>query len=202
MKKCTYISVIFALFTSTSHAQEKSITPFVSEGDLNCRYIKKFNEEERLKFYPFNISDTVKLASFRFHTNSYPFHKDYVVIDSLIEFITLTQKEVNKLTDILYNNFYKQQPNYEVFSMCFFPRNAIVFIDSKGKIREHVNICFHCDNYGRSSDEISLGDNCEQKMEKLRKLFKSVGVKFGTDRTIDEYPGENLKDEGIIPKSN
>ena len=164
------------------------------QGNLNCHYVKKFNEQQRLQFYPFNVSDTIKLVSFRYHANSYPIHKDSLLIDSLIETKILTNDQVNKLTDIMYNNFFKKQPNYDVTSLCFLPRNAILFVDKNGKLKEHIGICFHCDNYTKSSEEIKMGDDCDQKMEKLRKFFIAAGIKFGTDNTIDSYAGETLTD--------
>jgi hypothetical protein len=148
-------------------------------------------------FYPFGAAEKVKLVSFRFHRNNYPVRRDSLLVDSLIETRTLTKNQLIKLTDILYNNIYRAQPNYGVTTLCFFPRNAILFFDRTGKLIEYINICFHCDNYGSSSDKIWLGDNCEQKMDKLRKFFVSAGVLFGTDPHIDQYLGEMLGDEGL-----
>lgn len=153
-------------------------------------------------FYPFGAVDTVKLVSFRFHRNNYPIRRDSLLIDSLIEVKTLTKNQIIKLTDILYNNFYKASPNYGVSAQCFFPRNAILFIDRAGKLIEYINICFHCGNYGSSTDKIWLGDDCEQKMDKLRKFFVAAGLFFGTDPEIDQYAGEVLGDEGLIVPAN
>lgn len=63
---------------------------------------------------------------------------------------------------------------------------------------ESILLCFHCDNLRSSSDKIVFGDKCTQKVEKLRKLFVEFGLKFGTDRTIVDYPGEDFTNEGIL----
>jgi hypothetical protein len=189
-------TLFLTFFVLASNAQQKRIPLLTPKGDLNCRYIKKYSEQKRLQFYPFNISDTIKLVSFRYHKNKSPINKDSLVTDSLLEIKTLGPYEIIKLTDILYNNFYKQSPNYGVSALCYLPRNAILFYKG-GKLKEFVEICFHCHNYELSSKEISMGDECTQKMEKLMKLFASSGIKFGTDNTIESYPGEVLGDEGI-----
>jgi hypothetical protein len=77
--------------------------------------------------YPFNESETIKLVSFRYHRHNYPFKNDSLITDSLIEQNTLNKTEVNSLTDIFYNNFYKRTSGIGSETMCFFPRNAILF---------------------------------------------------------------------------
>jgi hypothetical protein len=161
------------------------------KGDLNCFYKSKYSATQRSQFYPFNIADTIKLVSFRYHRHNYPIKGDTLLVDSLTEIKTLTKADVNNLTDILYNNFYKQQPNYGSLTQCFFPRNAILFYDKPGHLKESILLCFHCDRHEESSDRINFGSDCTQKMEKLRQFFVSSGLKFGTDKTIDIYPGES-----------
>ena len=160
------------------------------KGDLNCVYKSKYSAIQRDKFYPFSITDTIKLVSFRYHKNNYPLKGDTILLDSLVEIKTLSKDEVDKLTDVLYNNFYKRQSNYGSMSQCFWPRNAILFLDKTGHLKEHIFICFHCDRHQESSDKIKWGDECSQKMEKLRHFFMLAGLKFGTDKTVDLYPGE------------
>lgn len=161
------------------------------KGNLNCVYKAKYSSTQRSQFYPFNIADTIKFVSFRYHRHNYPIKGDTLLIDSLTEIKTLTKADINDLTDILYNNFYKRQPNYGSLTQCFFPRNAILFFDKAGQLKESILLCFHCDRHQESSDEINFGSDCTQKMEKLRQFFITSGVKFGTDKTIDTYPGEN-----------
>lgn len=176
--------------------KEKRMKPFREKGDLNCVHRNRYSATQRIKFYPFDIADTIKLVSFRYHRKDYPVKQDTLITDSLVEIKILTKTQIDSLTDILYNNLYKSQPNYGVITQCFAPRNSIVFFDRKG-VKEYILLCFHCDNYKESSDKVRWGSECTQKMEKLRRLFISVGVKFGTDRTVDLYPGET-SDEGIV----
>jgi hypothetical protein len=67
-------------------------------------------------------------------------------------------------------------------------------LDKFGRLKEYILICFHCDRHEESSGKINYGDECIQKIEKLREFFVSRGLKFGTDTAIDAYPGENFQD--------
>ena len=187
------ILIIFLVVQSkTVTAQSPSNKIKSPTGDLNCLYKQKYSKTKRSAFYPFNIADTVKLVSFRYHKHNYPVKGDTLIIDSLIEIKTLTTTETHNLTDILYNNFYKRKPNYGILTQCFFPRNAILFLDKGGRLKEYIFLCFQCDRYELSSETVDFGDECTQKMEKLRQFFVSAGLRFGTDMTIEAYPGESI----------
>jgi hypothetical protein len=117
------------------------------KGNLNCHYKSKYSVEERNGFYPFNSVDIVKLVSFRYQKNNNPVSQNQILVDSLIENKTLTTEEVSTLTDILYNNFYRKKPNYGSITQCFFPRNAILFLDKFGNLKDYILLCFHCDRH-------------------------------------------------------
>lgn len=161
------------------------------EADLSCFYKKKYTSAQRKGFYPFDVAETIKLVSFRYHKHNYPIRGDKLIADSLFEIKSLDKEGINKLTDILYNNFYRKKPDYGLQTQCFFPRNAILFFDKQGNLKESILLCFHCDRHQESSEKIDFGNNCSEKMEKLRRYFIKVGLQFGTDRSIDIYPGES-----------
>jgi hypothetical protein len=191
------IIIIFILVVPkilTAQTITKEIKLPEPKGDFRCVYTPKYSKKQRDKFYPFNIADTIKLVSFRYHRHNYPIKSDIVLIDSLIENITLTKLQIHSLTDILYNNFYKKPPNYGVLTQCFFPRNAILFYDKNGNLKESILLCFQCDRHEKSSDKINFGSNCTQKMQKLSTFFISLGVKFGTNKNIKFYSGESSDD--------
>jgi hypothetical protein len=183
--------VVFAGRLQSATGQAKHFKAPKLMGDLNCTYMPKYSAKQRSKFYPFDIADTIKLVSFRYNRlNYFPMKGDTLLLDSLLENKSLSRIEVDQLTDIFYNNFYKKQPNYGMLTQCFLPRNAILFFDKAGHLKEYIIICFHCDRHKESSNKIDWGDECTQKMEKLRQFFVSVGLKFGTDKTVGLYPGE------------
>lgn len=173
--------------------------PFKMIGDRTCVYKPTYSAVQRLRFYPFSISDTVKIVSFRHHNLNHPIRKDSLLVDSLVEIKVLSKTAINQLTNILYNNFYKKTPNYGISSQCFFPRNAILFFDKNGKMIESIVICFHCNNYETSSEKVEMGDECGQKTEKIRKFFMAKGLRLGTDLSISLYPGENVGDPSVLP---
>jgi hypothetical protein len=182
------------------YGQKKNVGP-PADYDLQCVYKKKYPDSARMKFYPFNKAAEVKLVSFRYQSyDTIPVSRNSVKSDSLVEVKLLSKAGLNTLTDILYHNFIKKRGNVMELSQCWFPRNAILFYDSAGKLFETVIICFHCKEYQTSSEKVNLGEKCNAKVEKLRMFFISQGVKFGTDPEVSEYPGETVRDRSpIIP---
>src|SRR5262245_45615325 len=94
--------------STQTHAGD--VKPQKQKGNLNCFYKQKYSSAQRSGFYPFN-SETIKLVSFRYHASNYPIKGDAILVDSLIDMKTLTTAQINQLTDIFYNNFFKAQPN-------------------------------------------------------------------------------------------
>ncbi|WP_153797572.1 hypothetical protein [Foetidibacter luteolus] len=197
MKLLTLTLFISALFTdATGQKIADSSKRSIYKDYQKCKYVSKYTPAQRSRFYPFSIGDSVKLVSFRYHRNNCPVQEGKIFEDSLIEQKVLNTTELEKLTDILYNNFYYRQPQCCVSSItqCFFPRNAILFLDRTDQLKESILICFHCNRIEKSSEAMILGDNCNGKMEKLRQFFISSGIEFGTNTTIDIYPGETGSD--------
>src|SRR6478736_6387452 len=125
-----------------------------------CVYKNKFSSGQRIKFYPFDVVDTIKIVSFKYHWNNYHFSDSGLTSDSLIESDILSGSEINELTDILFNNSRKRKTNIGSVTMCFEPRNAILFINKDGKLIENILICFHCNRIELSSDKIYNFDQC------------------------------------------
>jgi hypothetical protein len=168
----------------------KKMRSFKEKGDLNCFYKNKYSAIQRNQFYPFSISDEIKIASFHFHRLNYPIKGDTLINDSLVEIKTLNKFEVDSLSDILYNNFYKSTPNYGVITQCYAPRNCILFF-RKGVLKEYIFIRFHGDRHKESSDKVKFGHQCSQKIVKLDSFFIQMGLKYGTDKSKIDYPDEN-----------
>lgn len=181
-----FSQVVFA--QKTEHAVEP-------KGNLDCFYKKVYSATQRNQFYPFSASDSIELVSFRYHFKNIPVRKDSILVDSILEKKYLTKQDILKFTDILYNNFFKARPNYGVTNLCYTPRNAILFYNKSGKLIESIVICFHCNNYVASSDKVMMGDDCSEKMRKLRVFFILKGMKYGTDSKIHSYPGETLRSD-------
>src|SRR3954451_10785125 len=102
------ISLIVQLQCVSGQNIEKLTRLPKSKGNPNCYYKPTYSTAQRGKFYPFNIADTIKLISFRYQRYNSPIKGDTLITDSLLEIKTLTTSEIDQLTDILYNNFYKK----------------------------------------------------------------------------------------------
>lgn len=189
-----FLLAFLLVFSQILYAQ-KTEEVFEAKGNLDCFYKKVYSATQRNEFYPFAASDSIELVSFRYHFKNIPVRKDSIVVDSILEKKYLTKQDIMKLTDILYNNFFKARPNYGVTSQCYSPRNAILFYNKSGKLIASIVICFHCDNYVASSDKVMMGDDCAEKMRKLRVFFIFKGMKYGTDSKIYSYPGETFRSE-------
>ncbi|MEA5260748.1 hypothetical protein VB264_23315 [Arcicella aquatica] len=163
--------------------------PSPNEKWLKCVPLNKYSAVQRKQFYPFNQSSLVKIISF----------KEYINIDTLItgvtestifadlqnqpkifESFTLNQKQLNELTYILYNYGFKTK-KYEEESMCYYPRNAIVFYDKKGLPFEWIELCFECNGYKKTSKQVKTGDFCIGKYELLKHFFKKHKIHYGID---------------------
>lgn len=144
---------------------------------------------ERLMKYPFNVASRIQLVSFDHGvyllngqmaaTGSLLKINDSVIYSKLKETKTLTRFQVDQLTDLFYNYGYKGPVSVITEAGCYMPRNAILFLDPKGKILELIEICFECRKMYASSEKVSFGEMCDQKMEMLFGLFQKAGITYG-----------------------
>jgi hypothetical protein len=201
-----FIFIAFLILTHSVYGQKNNLAKIppgvptkkemeAEERNHNC--IRKINKTftARLKNYPFSISTQIQFVSFMgssrtvdheivYTNDSLPRLNDTVCYSKLHEIKTLTFSQVDKLTDILYNYGYRGVIYTMSETMCYNPRNAILFLDSTGKVFEFIEICFECDKTRESSDKISLGDLCDQKMSMLKDLFKKIGIEFGITKGL------------------
>ncbi|MCH5716891.1 hypothetical protein [Niabella hibiscisoli] len=111
--------------------------------------------------------------------DSLPRINDSIIYAKLQEIKTLTHFRVDQLTDLFYNYGYKGPISRFSEAGCYMPRNAILFLDPNGKIIELIEICFECGKMYASSENVSFGDMCDQKMDMLFDLFKKAGIAYG-----------------------
>ena len=145
--------------------------------------------KERLKKYPFNVASRIQFVSFNHdiyllnremvEQDSLQHINDSIIYSKLKEIKTVTHFQIDQLTDLFYNYGYKGPVSSFSEAGCYMPRNAILFLDSKGKILELIEICFECRKMYASSDKVSFGEMCDQKMSMLFDLFKKAGIIYG-----------------------
>jgi len=155
----------------------------------NCIKKTKNSFTARLKNYPFNLAAQIQIVSFENNgIDSLPRLNDTICYSKLKEVRTLTFTQVDSLTDIFYNYGFGG-PVYTISTTnCYLPRNAILFLDSSGAVFEFIEICFECEKTSKSSEKISLGEMCDQKMDMLKRVFEKRGIKYGISAglTIEE----------------
>jgi hypothetical protein len=199
MRKFVLLAFGFSLKMASIAQSPPAAADKVPKGgyDRDCVRRDMYTEAQRLGFFPFNVADSIKLVSFRYHDNDYPVLNDntkgdslHYNADSLIEQRLLDRSEINQLTDILYNYGPKKDHHIGYENECFEPRNAVLFIDKTGRLKAYMLICFHCRHFESSGNSHWPWDNCGQKSEMIHQFFIKAGIKFGTDLTIDGYPGE------------
>ena len=155
----------------------------------DCVRVKSLLFSETLKLYPFNKAKQIQLVSFKSSPNykdSLPRMNDTVCYSKLFEVKSLIPSQVDTLTDIIHNYGFKftYKPKRRVYfigsvSQCYNPRNAILFLDKDNKVFEFIEICFECERTRTSSDRVSLGTNCNQKLLLVKEFFGQAGIEYG-----------------------
>ena len=153
----------------------------------NCVYTKKYSNIQRLQFYPFNKATEIKLVSFDkpdsvIMGGELPMKNGVVDYSRLKEIKTIDKSQIDTLTDILFNRGYGGTFYSFSESTCYNPRNAILFVDSKGKTIGFIEICFECAGYRLSSKKIKAGNFCNQKYDYLKDFFATNGITFGVEK--------------------
>lgn len=159
-----------------------------------CIYRNTYTPAQRSAFYPFNKAMGIQIVSFDTipdwkdrdvpDAHKLPVRNDTVCYSMLMEVKLLSVRHTDALTDILYNVRQQGPTTIETFSQCFIPRNAILFLDSAGKMIEYIEICFACDRYAASSEKIDMGEFCEGKYTLLKAFFVSAGIKKGLSEEL------------------
>lgn len=167
----------------------------MEERNHHCAKQTNKSLSTRLKNYPFNLSVEVQLVSFKENTDtvgneieygkdSLPRLHDSICYSKLSEIKALTFAQVDSLTDIFYNYGYLGKVYTGSMPLCYNPRNAILFIDKNGKAFEFIEICFECERIKGSSEKISLGEMCDEKLNMIKNIFKNAGIEYGITKGL------------------
>lgn len=145
----------------------------------------RYKLSERRAAYPFKKATAIKLASFgpvkpknsedweRFEL---PMENDTICLSKLNQLLQLNQSQIDTLTDILYNTCYRNTINTVNAMACYFPRNAILFMDQDNHMMEYVEICFECHGNRESKEGILKEKFCDNTYRLLKKYFDRLGL--------------------------
>jgi len=173
----------------------------------DCVFTKKFTAVQRLKKYPFSKATKILAVSYDgsgdrnieitidgdtldamthknyrdFKSHGLQFKKGTLDTSNLFEVKQLTAKQINRLTDIMYNTDNRIPNDYlDPGRKCFNPRNALIFYDKSGKVFDYLEICFECDMMESKSNRIHFHSECTQRFDLVKKFLINVGFKYGT----------------------
>jgi hypothetical protein len=169
--------------------------PDIESRNHNCSKQASKSFSTRLKNYPFYLTAEVQVVSFKGgfdtllneiveKTGRLPRENDTICYSKLYEIKTLTLAQIDNLTDIFYNYGFLGSFHIMSINECYDPRNAIIFVDKNGKAFEFIEICFECRRIEVSSDKISLGQMCDQKLDMIKDIFKNAGVEYGITKGL------------------
>jgi len=147
----------------------------------------KFSLEKRIAFYPFNKNSQIKVVSFGLQLDSnqrkldkyyqLPKLNDTICLSQLDDIHSLSLTQIDTLTDILYNECSRWNIGEYNEAGCYYPRNAILFVDKEGKIFEYMEICFECIRIEISTPKFRKPDLCNYMYRDLEVFFKRIGVR-------------------------
>ncbi len=175
----TLAMTVFIACKVTKDNSPKPLSPKDFHDDQKCYHNGKLSTSERLKIYPFNSQDKIKIISFLSSLGMTPIVNDTISSSQIIDQITLTTAQTDNLTDILYNYNYSKKTNVinETEYGCYNPRHAIIFLDKTDKVLSYIEVCFECEQIKTFLPKESIGHFCDGKYELLKNFFISIGIK-------------------------
>lgn len=200
MKAKIIIIVLLSLSYNQGFAQvknKKSLPPKPPTdkmvNDCNCYKIKNIITTKRLQNYPFNQAQTIMVIAFdsyfRLDSNYGSTSRTLIQNDSLVkknlkQIITLDSTQINQLINILFNYGEGKHcyANARTVQGCYFPRHAIVFLDSNNRVIDFFEICFECNSYVTKDKllENSLS-KCNNQLSLIKKYFEQIGITHWKD---------------------
>jgi hypothetical protein len=182
---------------------------FSQPGMPECGFYGTKTLEERNALFPFNKAKKVVLVSFPcithlcFYNNSidsamvefnaikrldFNLGEDHETTYLIKEEVIISQHEVNKLSNLLVNYIFKEEPNRKIDlyaeSLCYSPRNALLFYDGNDTLICCYEICFECGHgvIWPDPDKLYNADivnNCGGAYRLLKQIFSENGITYG-----------------------
>lgn len=183
-----WIIVILFSYYGSAFAQSEEMEIAV------CTKIKSLSKEQRMSYFPFSETATIKIVVFKNkniggdgedlmkHIDSIHLKQDFFNAAYYDEVATLKPSQINQLTDIFFNYGYRNEQGIISVEACYMPRNVIFFLDKSNKIIAYLELCFACNNYRVSNNEIDLG-HCRKKMDLIKTIFSDHKIKYGIEDT-------------------
>ncbi len=158
-----------------------------------------YKAKKRQAFYPFSKATQIQIVSFdkqlkerirlkNIGNDSYemsdftevfglPIQADTIDFSKISQVISLSKNEIDSLTDILYNTCSRWTLTQTSKAGCYYPHNAIIFLNNKNQVFEFIELCFDCNQLQYSSKKIKKFEDCDITFSELEAYFKLLGLK-------------------------
>lgn len=186
--KTILLSIFILLVVQTTAGQVKHTKKTIKPREtIECIHRFNLTSEQRLKEYPFNKAVQIQLVSFQqkddtteYILGSVPIKNGTLSMSRVTGLITMNNSQIDKLTDLLFNVGLKGDTYTFSISTAVGLDGGILFIDSKNKIFESIDICFDCGEIEIRTSKVrkNIGLPCIEKMGKLKSFFIASGLKY------------------------
>lgn len=185
MKTYPYIFILSFFFIFQSCGNRLHNWRYVDRC-LKCKENNSLTVEQRNEEFQFKNSTKIVYASFPQKVDSDledyfdEIDKDYSKFNlkDFHETKFLNINEINNLSYLIYNYGFRKNINAGRSSNCYFPNNAILFLNDDNSLLGYIEICFDCHKYRTSGENYTLGEECSQKVNKLKELFVEAGITY------------------------
>jgi hypothetical protein len=152
------------------------------------------NARERRMIFPFNKAKKILLVSYTpvwisisdselMGVGGLPYAKGKIDFTRFHEIITLNNSQIDTLTNVFYNYRFLPYSYEEHLAENCLSENAILFINKRNKCFAHLELWFKGPDFERSTEEMDLGEFCNQKLDLIKEFFRNNGIKEGLDST-------------------
>jgi len=151
---------------------------------MPCTHFGNLSLKQRLARYPFNKAKNVLLVSFTDSSILYPDYdrnKQRILALSNVEHKkVLAAADIDKLSDLLFNIGYDTKNLFKTqVPECPELKNAIIFLDAKGKPFDYIGLYFGCNGPEYDISKIRFPVDCDEKYDMLSQFFLAHGIATG-----------------------
>lgn len=162
--------------------EDSEATPDAVSGfRMPCSHFGKLSLKQRMAQYPFSKAKSVMLVSFNDTSILYPDYdrnkKNVLAPGNVENKKVLAATDIDKLSDLLFNVGYDTKDLFKFqVPECPGLKNAIVFLDDKGKPFDYIGVYFGCNAAEYDINKIEFPVNCDEKYEMLSQFFSEQGI--------------------------
>ncbi len=153
---------------------------------LKCKENKSLTVEQRNEEFQFKNSRKIAYVSFpetkEMNIEKYFENLNYEPskfnIEDFFEVKYLNEYQINELSNLIYNIGFRKNINAGRSANCYFPNNAVLFLNEDNSLLGYIEICFDCHRYRSSNVNFTLGEDCSQKIDMLKSLFSDAQITY------------------------